>query len=278
METTKPIIARTHKTFDGLTQFWSHFSNETNCQMNFSTFLPPKKPKGCLIYLSGLTCTEENFIMKAGAQKFLAEHQLMVIAPDTSPRGLNLPGDKKSTQFGEGAGFYVDSTTEFYRDHYRMRSYIVKDIYQIVQNHFKVHNISLFGHSMGGHGALTIGLTFPEKFKSVSALAPLSNPTKVGWGVQALNGYLGDHPTEWKKYDACELLDAGFKHPSPLLIHQGTIDEYLTKSLLPENLIAACERNRQPFEMVWCENYDHSYYFVSTFIEEHIKYHAKFLV
>lgn len=270
----KPQLVRSHKTFEGLTQFWSHFSTENKCEMKYSTFIPQGEIKGAIIWLSGLTCTEENFIMKAGAQKYLAQHQLMVIAPDTSPRGLNLPMDHASENFGEGAGMYVDSTTPDYRSNYRMFSYVSSEIYFILQTEFKMNSISIMGHSMGGHGALIVGLNHPEKFKSISALAPLCHPVETPWTVNAFKGYLGEDQSTWKKYDATELVLAGHKHPQEILIHVGTKDEYLKRSILPERFTEACEQTNQPCRFVWAEGYDHSYYFVSSFIGEHIQFHA----
>lgn len=270
-------VLKSHKTFEGLTQFWSHFSTENKCEMKFATFIPKGPVKGCVIWLSGLTATEENFITKAGAQKYLAQHNLMVIAPDTSPRELNLPGENDSENFGTGASMYVDATTPDYRTNYHMFSYVANELYFVIQNEFKVSNISIMGQSMGGHGALTIGLNHPEKFKVVSAFAPLCHPVKSVWTAAALKGYLGDDIEAWKKYDATELILAGKKHSVPILIHIGTVDEYLKKSILPDYFIEACKLKNQPLEFNWAEGYDHSYYFVSTFIEQHVKYHAQFL-
>jgi S-formylglutathione hydrolase len=270
-------ILKTHKSFDGLTQFWSHNSLETKTEMKFSTFIPEGEVKGCLIWLSGLTCTEENFITKAGAQKFLAQSQLMVISPDTSPRGLNLPFEHDSYDFGSGAGFYVDAKTEGYKDHYRMDSYIIKEIYPLIQNHFKIKNVSIAGHSMGGHGALVLALRNPSLFKSVSAFSPIVNPMKAPWGIKAFSGYLGSDQKVWSQYDTCQLLSCGHLHPCPILIHQGSKDEFLERELLTNNFIIAATESKQAHEVKMCPDYDHSYYFISTFMEEHIKHHEKYL-
>lgn len=262
-------ILKDHKTFEGQTQFWSHDSQVTKTEMKFSTFIPQGEVKGCIVWLSGLTCTDENFISKAGAQKYLAQHNLMVICPDTSPRGLNLPGEHESYDFGSGAGFYVDALTPGYADHYKMYSYVTEELDQIIRQHFKVKNVSIMGHSMGGHGALVIGLRNPTKYHSVSAFSPIVNPMQAPWGQKALKGYLGEDQNLWKNYDACELMKNGHKHPAEILIHQGLKDEFLEKQLLSNHL------KDVPFKM--CEGYDHSYYFISTFIGEHVEHHARYL-
>lgn len=267
-------VLKSHKTFEGKTEFWSHQSEQTKTEMKFSTFIPDGVVNGCLIWLSGLTCTDENFITKAGAQRTLAKNGLMVICPDTSPRGLNLPGEHDTYDFGSGASFYVDATTEGYRDHYRMYSYITNELYNIIKEQFKVSNISIFGHSMGGHGALVIGLKNPTLFKSISAFSPIVNPSAIPWGQKAFTGYLGIAPQDWKNYDSCELLKSGHKHSNKILIHQGLSDEFLEIHLKTKNLIKVAEEVSQSHEVVFCEGYDHSYYFISTFIEEHIAHHA----
>lgn len=269
-------LIKSHKTFNGLTQFWSHHSNTTKTEMKFSTFIP-ENPMGAIIWLSGLTCNEENFITKAGAQRFLSDHGIMVICPDTSPRGLNLPNEHDSYDFGSGAGFYVNSTTEGYRDHYLMDDYIVKDIVSILRDDFKMNKISIMGHSMGGHGALVLGLRNPGLFASLSAFSPIVHPSIAPWGEKAFTGYLGTDKEEWKKYDATELMLNGSKHPAKILIHQGTHDEFLTRELLTTDFIDACVAQEQSQEVVFCDEFDHSYYFISTFIEDHILHHKKYL-
>ena len=272
----KPL--KNHKTFGGLTQFWEHDSTSTATKMKFSTFTPSTAPKACLIWLSGLTCTEENFMTKAGAQRFLEETGLMLVCPDTSPRGTHLPGEHESYDFGSGASFYVDATTDGYKDHYRMERYITEELYQLIADRFAVEGkISLFGHSMGGHGALTLGLRHPQKFVSISAFSPIVHPTAAAWGEKAFHGYLGSDKAEWKKHDAVELILAGKKHPRPVLVDQGLSDEFLEKQLLSSHLKEACEAKGQALELHMREGYDHSYYFISTFIENHIKFHAEHL-
>lgn len=268
-------LLKTHKTFNGRTQFWSHNSETTKTEMKFSTFIPDGEVKGCIIWLSGLTCTDENFITKAGAQKYLAEENLMVICPDTSPRGLQLPQEHDSYDFGSGAGFYVNASTEGYRDHYRMYDYVTVELYNIILNHFKCKNISITGHSMGGHGALIMGLKEAAKFKAISAFSPIVNPMQCPWGTKAFTGYLGENKEAWANYDACELLKAGKKHPHSILIHQGSEDDFLKSGqLLTANWSQTAQDQQQSTKVVMAEGYDHSYYFIATFIEEHIRFHA----
>ncbi len=267
-------LLKSHKSFAGRTEFWNHASRFTKTEMKFATFIPEGKIAGALIWLSGLTCTEENFITKAGAQKYLAAKNLMVICPDTSPRGLNLPGEHDSYDFGSGASFYFDATVNGYADHYQMSSYVNVEIYDILKNEFKIEKISLFGHSMGGHGALVIGLNNPGKYASLSAFSPIVNPSGVPWGVKALNGYFGQDKSLWKRNDACELLKAGKTHPREILISQGTKDEFLEVHLLTENFVREAKLNNQKANVQYCEGYDHSYYFIATFIEAHINHHS----
>lgn len=269
---------KSHKTFNGLTQFWEHDSFETKTKMKFSTFTPSKPPEGALIFLSGLTCTDENFITKAGAQKYLEQARLMVICPDTSPRGLNLPQEHDAYDFGSGAGFYVDATTDGYRDHYRMYSYVVNEIWSLLQNQFKIpaDKISISGHSMGGHGALVLGLRNPEKFRSISAFSPIVNPVAAPWGQKAFAGYLGEKREAWSQYDATELIKSGHK-AKEILIDQGSKDEFLEKQLLTAHFENACREGKQPLRANYRDGYDHSYYFISTFIGEHIAFHAEAL-
>ncbi len=269
-------LIKTSKCFEGLTQFWEHPSTATQTKMKFSTFIPEGIVEGCLIWLAGLTCTEENFITKAGAQKFLADHQLMIICPDTSPRGLNLPAEHDSWDFGSGASFYLDATTAGYKDHYKMETYIVKELHELIQKQFKISSskISLMGHSMGGHGALSLGLRNPEKFRSLSAFSPIVNPMECLWGTKAFHGYLGEDKSTWSQHDTTELIKKGSKHPYQILVDQGSQDEFLEKQLLTNHLMAACRNAKQALTVNFHEGYDHSYYFISTFIESHIQFHA----
>ncbi len=268
---------KSHKIFDGLTQFWEHDSSSTKTKMKFATFMPSgSKPAGCVIWLSGLTCTEENFITKAGAQKYLATQNLMVICPDTSPRGLHLASEHDSYDFGSGASFYIDATSEGYRDHYRMETYLTTELHELIQSQFGIgaDNISIMGHSMGGHGALTLGLRHPSKFKSVSAFSPIVNPMASPWGEKVFLGYLGENRSEWMRHDATELVKSGRRHPREILIDQGLADEFYAKQLLTGNFIEAAKSLGQVTRVNLREGYDHSYYFISTFIESHIAFHA----
>ena len=270
-------LIKEHKSFKGKTQFWSHDSNVTKTEMKFSTFIPEGEIKGCIIWLSGLTCSDENFIPKAGAQKYLNDENLMVICPDTSPRGLNLPGEHESYDFGSGAGFYIDATTPGYKEHYKMYSYINEELYEIIQNHFKQEAVSISGHSMGGHGALIIGLKNHTKYKSISAFSPIVNPSVAPWGIKAFTGYLGEDREVWKMFDSCELMKAGKTHPSNILISQGTADDFFETQLMTDHFITAAKEANQSHEVRYHAEYDHSYYFISTFIEDHIKHHSKYL-
>lgn len=271
-------VLKSHKSFGGVTQFCAHHSDVTKTLMKFALFLPPGKVKGCLIWLSGLTCTEENFITKAGAQRELAERGLMVVCPDTSPRGLHLPQEHDSTDFGSGAGFYVDATTPGYRDHYRMQTYIADELYALIQRTYGVADrIALFGHSMGGHGALVIGLKQPKKFRSLSAFSPIVNPSQGPWGSKAFTGYFGEDKDLWMQNDACELIKQGAVHPKTILIDQGTADGFLDRELLSQRIVEACRGQKQKVELRFQEGYDHSYYFIATFIRDHIAYHETYL-
>lgn len=271
-------VLKTHKCFEGRTQFWEHESLVTKTKMNFSTFTPAGPVRGCVIWLSGLTCTEETFMAKAGAQKHLADAGLMVVCPDTSPRGLNLPEEHVDWDFGSGAGFYVNATTPGYRDHYRMETYVIEELYETIRNRFLTGgNISIMGHSMGGHGALTLGLRHPDKFKSVSAFSPIVNPIECSWGRKAFTGYFGDDRELWKEHDATELILAGRAHPNPMLVDQGTEDGFLEQELLTENLAKAASASGRRIEIRYQDGYDHSYYFISTFIRDHIRFHAELI-
>jgi S-formylglutathione hydrolase len=271
-------VLKKHKSFDGEVQFVEHASDFTKTNMKFSYFKPQGKIHGAIIFLSGLTCTEENFITKAGAQKFLAEQGLMVICPDTSPRGLQLPNEHEAYDFGSGAGFYLDALVDGYKDHYRMYSYVNEELYTLVNSQFHLnHQISLSGHSMGGHGALVIGLRNPEKYRSLSAFAPIVNPTGCAWGEKAFRGYLGSDKTAWDQYDTCQLLEAGQVHSQTILVDQGLGDEFLEKQLLTPHLEKAAQQANQSLEVHYREGYDHSYYFIATFIEQHVLFHKKHL-
>lgn len=266
-----------HKTFGGETIFCEHESASTKTKMKFSAFLPKHKAESAIIWLSGLTCTEENFITKAGAQKFLADSKTMIICPDTSPRGLNLPGEDDAYDFGSGAGFYVNATVGAYQENYQMYDYVVKDLVQLLKEDFGINKLGISGHSMGGHGALVIGLREANLFTSISAFSPIVNPTQCPWGQKAFKGYLGENDSDWKAYDACELLKAGKNSPHPILINQGLGDEFLEGQLLTKNLESVSLEVEQEIDLNYDEGYDHSYYFISSFIEQHLGFHLKCL-
>ena len=269
-------IIKKHKSFGGDITFYSHFSRCTQTTMNFSTFVPSNRVERCIVWLSGLTCNEENFISKSGIQKFLADTHTMIICPDTSPRGLDLPNEHSDYDFGSGAGFYLNALTEGYSRHYRMFDYVAEELYELIGAHFlsPTGKISIMGHSMGGHGALIIGLTFPDKYTAISAFSPIVNPLNCNWGKKAFVGYLGKQNNEtWHQYDACELIKAGKKHHNTILIDQGTVDPFLEKELLTQNFIDVCKQYNQPLQVHFRDDYDHSYYFISTFIESHITFH-----
>ena len=266
--------------FGGVQSVYSHESRETRCVMRFGVFLPPQAASGrvpVLYWLSGLTCTEENFIVKAGAQRVAAALGLAIVVPDTSPRGLGIPGEGDSYDFGLGAGFYVDATEAPWSRGYRMYSYITEELAADVAATFPVDpdRVGIFGHSMGGHGALTIALKNPRRYKSVSAFAPIASPMRCPWGQKALSGYLGADRARWREYDATALIeDRGWTGP-PIMVDQGTKDQFLQSQLKPELLQDACQRSGVAFDLRLREGYDHSYFFIATFIEDHLRFHAQ---
>ncbi|MCE3268768.1 MAG: S-formylglutathione hydrolase [Burkholderiales bacterium] len=267
-------ILKSSKCFGGEVRFYEHDSLITKTKMRFSVFLPlqANPPVSCMLWLSGLTCTEENFIIKAGAQKYLADKNIMLLCPDTSPRGLTLPYEHESDDFGSGASFYLSASTPGYKDHYDMYNYINNELYNLIKTEFISSNakISICGHSMGGHGALVIGLKNPYKYYKISAFAPIVNPSQCPWGQKAFNGYLGNDKEEWKIWDATELIKSGFCHPQPIIIEQGLSDPFLEKQLLTENFAKVCEDCGQTLQVNYHEGYDHSYWFIASFIEWHI--------
>lgn len=268
---------KSNKCFDGVTKTFEHESVSTKTKMRFSAHFPGENEtiENCIIWLSGLTCNEDNFITKAGAQKFLGGTKTMIVCPDTSPRGLDLAGEHDSYDFGSGAGFYLNATTPGYSDHYKMYDYITNELTSLLKENFRIKNFSIMGHSMGGHGALVLGLRNPELFKAVSAFSPIVNPTQAPWGKKAFSGYLGDDESSWNQYDATELIKSGTKRPDTILIDQGTADEFLEKELLTGNIENAGKEHGQSLEVKYREGYDHSYFYISTFIEEHIQFHVK---
>jgi len=264
--------------FDGTQGVYRHKSNSTGTDMEFSVYIPDQANDGplpVLYYLSGLTCTWENFTAKAGAQRYASEHGVTIVAPDTSPRGEGVPDDD-GYDFGQGAGVYVNATQEPWSTHFHMYDYVVKELPEIVNDNFPVDpaRAGIFGHSMGGHGALTIALKNPDMFKSVSAFAPIVAPSQVPWGHKALGGYLGSDQDTWLQHDACALIAAKGWH-GDILADQGLADNFLTEQLKPELFEAACKDAGVPLKLRQHEGYDHSYYFISTFVGDHIKWHAE---
>lgn len=261
-----------------------------NCDMNFTVYFPPAATTSkvpVMYYLSGLTCTDENFIQKSGAQKRASELGIALVAPDTSPRGYpTIPGDSDSWDFGLGAGFYLNATTEKWCEHYRMYDYVVSELPALLKEQFgdqlDTERASICGHSMGGHGAITMALKNPGSYKSVSAFSPICNPVNVPWGEKAFTGYLGEDRSTWKQYDSCELMRASagsqaVKASLPMLVDQGTADNFLDNQLKPETLEAAAKEVNYPLTLRMQDGYDHSYFFISTFISDHLDFHAKAL-
>jgi S-formylglutathione hydrolase len=268
------------RSFGGTQFVYRHASNETGTPMRLAAFVPPQA-NGSKVpvvwFLSGLTCTEENFTVKAGAQRMASELGLILIAPDTSPRGEGVPDDAEGAyDFGLGAGFYVDATQEPWTRNYRMRSYIERELPALVAQNLPADmgRQGMTGHSMGGHGALTIALRNPGRFKAVSAFAPIASPMSCPWGEKALSNYIGSDRAAWRDYDACALIESGARLPD-LLVDQGTADSFLDSQLKPQLLEAACARAGQPLTLRMQEGYDHSYFFIATFIEDHLRWHAK---
>ena len=272
-------IVSQHRCFDGTQFYFRHNSEETRTSMRFAAFVPPQAQGNrvpVVWWLSGLTCTEENFTVKAGAQRVASELGLLVIAPDTSPRGEGVPGDPNGAyDFGLGAGFYVDATVEPWSRNYRMKSYIEKELPALLETVLPadMSRQGIMGHSMGGHGALTIALRNPGRFKAVSALAPICAPMRCPWGEKALGGYLGVNREGWKTYDACALIESGAR-VGALLVDQGAADGFLQTQLKPELLKEACGQAGIPLTLRMQEGFDHSYFFISTFIEDHLRWHA----
>ncbi|MEJ2515606.1 MAG: S-formylglutathione hydrolase [Gammaproteobacteria bacterium] len=274
-----------HRAFGGRVLFLSHASESTGTEMRFSVFEPPRASAGpvpMLTWLSGLTCTEETFMIKAGAQRVAAELGLLLVAPDTSPRGPDVPdADDGAWDLGQGAGFYVDASREPWSASYRMYSYVTRELPSVVAGHFAadVGRRGIFGHSMGGHGALVIGLRHPGAYASISAFAPICAPARCPWGQKAFSAYLGDAPESWQQHDASQLMqqsgDATGR--SKILVDQGLDDQFLAEQLMPEALESAARSSGYPLELRQHRGYDHSYYFVSSFMEDHLRHHAAIL-
>jgi len=270
--------------FNGTQFVYRHTSKETGTPMRFAAYVPPQAADGGKVpvvwFLSGLTCTEENFTVKAGAQRVASELGLILIAPDTSPRGDGVPDDPEGAyDFGLGAGFYVDATQEPWAKNYRMRSYIERELPQLIAETLPadMDRQGITGHSMGGHGALTIALRNPGRFKAVSAFAPIASPMSCPWGEKALSNYIGTDRSAWREYDACALIESGARLPD-ILVDQGTADGFLESQLKPQLLEEACAEAGQPLTLRRQEGYDHSYFFIASFIEDHLRWHAERLV
>ena len=277
---TTPELIASNKCFDGWLKRYKHQSSSTGTEMIFAIYLPPQAQSQSvpvLYWLSGLTCTDENFMQKAGAQRLASELGIAIVCPDTSPRGTDHPGEHDSYDFGSGAGFYVNATEAPWSENYRMYDYVVDELPALIEEHFPVTDKrSISGHSMGGHGALICALKNPGRYQSVSAFAPISNPINCPWGEKALAGYLGNDRESWKAWDSCELI-ASASERLPLLVDQGEADDFLAEQLKPEALKQACEENGHPLELRLQPGYDHSYFFIASFIDDHLRHHAKAL-
>ena len=283
---TSPELLSEHICFGGVQRFYQHASSTIGLPMKFSVFLPPQAAIDAaggtvpaLVYLAGLTCNEETFMVKAGAQRLAASLGLALIAPDTSPRGANLPGDTESWDFGVGAGFYLDATQAPWSPHYRMESYLTGELLPLLTGTLPLNasRIGIFGHSMGGHGALTLALRHPGLFKSVSAFAPICAPSQCPWGRKAFSGYLGADSAAWSAHDATALMASMRSAPYPggILIDQGLADKFLLEQLHPHLFEAACAQVGQPLQLRRHAGYDHGYYFVATFMADHLNHHAR---
>jgi len=267
-----------HACHGGVLGYYQHPSKANDCDMRFAVFTPPQAQAGpvpVLYYLAGLTCTEETFVTKAGALEHAARLGIMLVAPDTSPR-VPLPGDRDSWDFGIAAGFYLDATEAPWSKHYRMYSYVVDELPGVIAGNFKADTArsGMFGHSMGGHGALTIGLRNPQSYRSLSAFAPIAAPIQSPWGLKAFTGYLGAYRGVWSQYDATELVKAGSKFASGILVDQGSADKFLAEQLNPDLFEEACRKAGQPLTLNRREGYDHGYFFIQTFIRDHLEWHA----
>ncbi|MBU1188546.1 MAG: S-formylglutathione hydrolase [Gammaproteobacteria bacterium] len=270
-----------HQCSDGQVGFYRHDSECCAATMRFAVFVPAHQPGmrlPVLYYLSGLTCNEEVFMIKAGAQRFAAEHGIVLVAPDTSPRDTGIEGATEEWDFGEGAGFYVDATESPWSENFRMYSYVRDELRSLIARHFPVdpERQSIFGHSMGGHGALVLALRNPQRYRSVSAFAPIVAPSEVAWGHKALPRYLGEDRTAWRQYDACALV-AAQTFPGEILIDQGLADDFLEPQLQPQRFVQACHAAGQQLCLRQHPHYDHGYYFIQSFIADHLQHHAEAL-
>ena len=267
-----------YKSFGGVQGVYRHASSETGTEMTFSVYVPPHKAGQMLPvlwYLSGLTCTHANVTEKGEYRAACARHGIVFVAPDTSPRGEDVPDSPDEYDFGKGAGFYVDATREPWSKHYRMRSYVERELPEVIAAHFLVdmERQAITGHSMGGHGALTIGLRNPERFRSISAFSPIVAPSQVPWGEKALGRYLGEDRTAWREYDALALIEDGARHEH-ILVDQGSADNFLDEQLQTHRMVEACNAGGINATIRMQEGYDHSYYFISTLMAEHVDWHT----
>ncbi len=270
-----------NKSFDGWHKQYNHYSNVLNCNMRFAIFLPPQAQNGqkvpVVYWLSGLTCTDENFMQKAGAHRIAAELGIAIVAPDTSPRGEQV-ADDEAYDLGQGAGFYVNATQPPWKSHYQMYDYVVDELPQIIETNFPVlDKRAIAGHSMGGHAALVIAMRNPNRYSSVSAFSPISNLMQCSWGEKAFTAYLGENRSKWAQYDASELMRSATQF-IPTLVDQGGADSFLAEQLKPEALEAASKISGYPLELNIREGYDHSYYFIASFIEQHLDFHFSYLM
>lgn len=273
-----------NRCFGGSVLRFRHLSQQVGLPMNFSVFLPPAAKRGpvpALIWLAGLTCNEQTFMVKAGAQRVASELGVALVAPDTSPRGAGIPGEEENWDFGIGAGFYLDATQAGWSKNYRMESWLMVELLPLLSTQFAIDSqrVGIFGHSMGGHGALVLALRHPGLFKTLSAFAPISAPADCPWGKKAFSGYLGGDIDAWREHDATCLmrLCASAPYPGGILIDQGMDDKFLTEQLRPELLEAACRAVDQPLTLRRHDGYDHGYYFVASFMEDHLRFHANAL-
>ncbi len=273
-------LLNSNKSFGGWHKQYRHCSESLNCEMNLSIYLPPQVSEGhsvpVLYWLSGLTCTDENFMQKAGAQRIAAELGIAIVAPDTSPRGNNIPDDE-AYDLGQGAGFYLNATEPPWNRHYKMYDYVVNELPSLIQKHFPVSDKqSIAGHSMGGHGALVLALNNPEKYQSVSAFSPICNPIDSPWGKKAFTAYLGTETQAWRNYDACALISDS-KERLPILVDQGDSDQFLVEQLKPDVLASTAKQSEYPITIRHHDGYDHSYYFIASLIEDHLRFHSAVL-
>ena len=282
-------LVSAHRCFGGWQRFYRHASTQIGLPMRFSVYVPPQAETArvpVLFYLAGLTCTEETFPIKAGAQRLAAELGLMLVAPDTSPRGAGVAGEDDHWDFGTGAGFYLDATQAPWNRHYRMESYVVRELHEIATTELPgdAGRAGIFGHSMGGHGALVLAQRHPGHYRSVSAFAPVAAPMHCPWGKKAFGNYLGTDQQGWARYDASVLMQAvaergeAAPYPGGILVDQGLADAFLAEQLCLDRFEAACARARQPLTVRRHEGYDHGYYFIATFMEDHLRFHARQLM